>query len=112
MVIMAAQFKSATAAQVREWANAQDDLTVGKRGRFAPEVIAAFNKAHKRNRLQYAEGQWEETVAHTAKPAKGRKVTEQVNLPRARQWAKDNGHEVGSKGPLPVAVLDAYVLRG
>lgn len=38
-----------TAADVREWANAQNDdsLTVGLRGRIPAHVIKAFNKGKK-----------------------------------------------------------------
>lgn len=105
---------SASPAQVREWAEKTTNpetglpyLRAGQRGRLGAPVIKAYNKSHA---VKHTENAYVPTVKHTAKPAKGRKVTKTINLAQVRAAAQDAGVKVGARGTLPTAVLDAYVL--
>lgn len=97
---------SAAPADVRKWA-AENGHTVGKRGKFSTDLIAAYNKA---NGLKYRQGQHVPTVKVTAKPEKGRSVTRTVNVAQVRQAAAEAGVPVGKRGRLDRKVIDAYVL--
>lgn len=99
---------AATAApsSVRMWAR-DNGYNVGTRGRLHPDVIKAYNAAHG---LKYREAAHVETVEHTVKPQKGRKVTRKVNIAMVREAAREAGVTVGERGRLPREVLDAYVL--
>lgn len=98
--------KSASASEVREWAREQG-VAVGKRGRLAPDVVKAYNAAH---RIKHVEAAHVETVEVTAKPEKGRAITRRVNISQAREAAREAGVEVGARGRLPKSVLSAFVL--
>lgn len=98
---------SASPAQVRAWAESQGLIKAGQRGRLGAPVIKAYNKSHA---VKHTENGYLPTVKHTAKPAKGRKVTKTINVTQVREAAQKAGVKVGSRGTLPTAVLDAYVL--
>lgn len=98
---------SASPKQVREWAENEGLIGKGQRGRLGANVIKAYNKSHA---VKHTERQFVPTIKHTAKPAKGRKVTRTVNVTQVRSWARDKGLAVGERGTLPTSVLDAYVL--
>lgn len=97
---------SASPADVREWARANGH-TVGTRGRFAPDLIKAFNASHG---LKYREAEHVPTVEVTAKPEKGRKVTRKVNIALVREAAAAAGVPVGKRGRISQEVIQAYVL--
>lgn len=99
---------SASPSQVRQWAVEQGLIKAGQRGRLGAPVIKAYNKAHA---VKHSEASFLPTIKHTAKPAKGRKVTRTVNVTQVRSWAAENGLAVGARGTLPTSVLDAYVLQ-
>lgn len=104
---MAASIKvSASPADVRVWA-ADNGFTVGKRGKFSRELIAAFNKS---NGLKYREGEHVPTVKVSAKPVKGRTVTRTVNVAQVRAAAQEAGVPVGKRGQIAPAIMEAYVL--
>ena len=103
---MASKFTPAAPADVRAWAT-EVGLKVGKRGRFAPEVVEGFNKAHNGKggpRLRYVEGAETEFRKVTYQNAKGRTVTRSVSLKAARQHA-GTAHK---QGRTPQAALVAY----
>jgi hypothetical protein len=52
---MARNPRTASAQEVREWAQNQG-YDVGERGRFSTEIVSEFNKAHRRNNLVYEGG--------------------------------------------------------
>ena len=107
MSTTAAKIKaSASPADVREWARANGH-TVGTRGRFAPDLIKAFNASHG---LKYREAEHVPTVEVTAKPEKGRKVTRKVNIALVREAALAAGVPVGKRGRISQEVVEAYVL--
>jgi hypothetical protein len=98
---------SASSKQVREWAEKEGLIGKGQRGRLGANVIKAYNKSHA---VKHTEAKFVQTIKHTAKPAKGRKVTRTVAVPLVRSWAREQGLSVGERGTLPTSVLDAYVL--
>lgn len=98
---------SASPKAVRQWAESQGLIKAGQRGRLGAPVIKAYNKAHP---VKHSEAGYLPTVKHTAKPAKGRKVTKTINVTQVREAALKAGVKVGARGTLPTAVLDAYVL--
>ena len=97
---------TASPADVREWAR-ENGHKVGTRGRFAPDLIRAFNASHG---LKYREAQHVPTVEVTAKPEKGRKVTRKVNISLVREAALAAGVPVGKRGRISQEVIAAYVL--
>lgn len=110
-----AKFTPATAAQVRDWANGFSDaeqaeygLSVGKRGRFAPEVVKAFNRAHRDvkggPRLRYVEGTDARQVTVTYKADNGRTKTRVVSLAAVREHA-GTAHR---QGRTPKSAVEAY----
>ena len=107
MSTTAAKIKAtASPADVREWARANGH-PVGTRGRFAPDLIKAFNASHG---LKYREAEHVPTVEVTAKPEKGRKVTRKVNIALVREAALAAGVPVGKRGRISKEVVEAYVL--
>ena len=97
---------TASPADVRAWAR-ENGHKVGTRGRFAPDLIRAFNASHG---LKYREAQHVPTVEVTAKPEKGRKVTRKVNISLVREAAAAAGVPVGKRGRISQEVIQAYVL--
>jgi hypothetical protein len=97
---------TASPADVRAWAR-ENGHEVGTRGRFAPDLIRAFNASHG---LKYREAQHVPTVEVTAKPEKGRKVTRKVNISLVREAALAAGVPVGKRGRISQEVIQAYVL--
>lgn len=99
--------RTASPAEVRSFAVAAG-LQVGSRGRFSPEVVRAFNKAHKG--LKYTEAAFKPLQKVTAKPGKGTPRTRNINIAEARAWANANGYNVGERGRLAANVKQDYVL--
>lgn len=99
-------FRAATAADVRAWAGIPT-----RRGRLSTEVVEGFNAAHStgKGRMRYV-GPQPQTVTLEAKPEKGRKVRRTATIAEVRQWATDNGYEVGARGRLSAEVKSAFVL--
>ena len=97
---------TASPADVRAWAR-ENGHEVGTRGRFAPDLVRAFNASHG---LKYREAQHVPTVEVTAKPEKGRKVTRKVNIALVREAALAAGVPVGKRGRISQEVIQAYVL--
>lgn len=101
-----AKFTPAAASDVRAWA-AESGIKVGKRGRFAPEVVEAFNKAHNGkggSRLRYTEGADPRQVTVTYKSDSGRTKTRVVSLAAVREHAGT----ANTRGRTPKAALEAY----
>jgi hypothetical protein len=91
----------APASKVREWALA-NDIPVGTRGKFSPELISAYNA---KNGLKYVPGKHVETVTVTGRDAKGKKVTRKVNVNAAREALAAQGVTVGKRGRVSYALL-------
>lgn len=98
---------SASPAQVRAWAEGQNLIGKGQRGRLGQSVIKAYNKAHG---TKHTEAKFVKTVKHTVKPPKGRKIERTLVINDVRKAAAEAGVKVGAQGTLSKAVLDAYVL--
>lgn len=99
---------------VRAFAIQHGLLTSATRGRLSDEVVAAFNKAHSRNRLKYVPGRPPLTrvkVTALATGADGRKrpVTRSVAPSEVRAEALRRGYSVGVRGRVPRAMVSAYV---
>lgn len=102
----------ASAREVREWAESQNLIGTGQRGRLGSDVIKAFNKTVSRGKrypLTYEKAP-APTVKHTAKVQGRPPVTKSVNLAEVRSRALAKGVTVGARGRLPKSVLDAAVL--
>ena len=97
---------TATAAEVRAFARAQG-ITVGKRGRFAPTLVKAFNDA---NPVKYVEAGHVPAREVTVTAANHRKVIRRVNPAQVRAAARAAGVEVGERGRLPREVVEKFVL--
>lgn len=97
---------TATAAEVRAFARA-NGIEVGKRGRFAPSLVEAFNAQAE---TPYVEAGHVHTVTVTAKSKNHRTVTRNVSPAAVRAAAKAAGVEVGKQGRLPRSLMEAYVL--
>jgi hypothetical protein len=97
---------TATPAEVRAFARAQG-LPVGKRGRFAPSLVKAFNDA---SPVKYVEAGHVPAREVTVTAANHRKVTRRVNPAQVRAAAKAAGIEVGARGRLPREVINRFVL--
>lgn len=108
---MASKIAAATAAQVREFLNANpvEGETVGKRGRFKPSQVERFNEAHK-GVMRYTEGAEVPTVplkvSITSKSGKTRKETRMFTKGEVRALATEGGVP-SVKGPLSKAALEA-----
>lgn len=103
---MASKFTPAAAADVRTWAG-EAGLKVGKRGRFAPEIVEAFNKAHNGKggpRLRYVEGTDARQAKVTYKADNGRTKTRVVSLAAVREHA-GTAHR---QGRTPKSALEAF----
>lgn len=97
---------AASAAEVREYARSIG-RTVGKRGRFSPELIAEFNAQHD---VQYVEGGHVHAVEVVAKSKNGRKIVRTVSPSAVRAAAKSAGIEVGTRGRISQEIFQRYVL--
>ena len=101
--------KVARPADVRAWAREQG-MTVGERGKFPPDVIKAYNKAHKH--APYRQAEFVPTVnVRGIRVVNGRKVPVQqkVSLTEVRKAAEAAGVEIGARGRIPADILTAYV---
>jgi len=98
---------SASAKQVRTWAEGEGLIKPKGRGRLGASVIKAYNKTHS---VKHTEAAFRPTVRHEVKPPKGRKVSRLINVNDVRKAAAEAGVPVGKQGTLSKAVLDAYVL--
>lgn len=115
-------------AAVREWATSEagqtfltewaaqvegrEVPTVGTRGKFSADLIAAFHKAHPRQ-VYTTKLVRKVEVKGTRVSESGRKtpVTVKATYDEIRSWAKENGHEVGERGRVSSTVLAAFAAR-
>ena len=106
---MSASTRLSAPADVRAWAIEQG-MTVGTRGVLAPQVIKAFNKAHKSAPYRTSEFKPTVVVKATKIGSNGRKVAvrKNVNVADARAAAIAAGVPVNGRGRLPAAILTAY----
>lgn len=103
------KFAAAKPSDVRLWAT-ESGLPVGKRGRFAPDLVKAFNAGHTGkggHGMRYTEATYTPTEKVTVKVGK-RPVTRNIDLVAARKWAQENGVQVGARGRLSAEVKSAY----
>ncbi len=100
--------KIVSADVVRAWASEQG-LTVGKRGRLAPEVREAFAEAHPKQK--YVVGhKTPKTETVVAKRQGKPPVRRNVVAAEVRQAAAAAGVPVGKRGRLTAEVKAAFVL--
>lgn len=86
-------------------------FTVGDRGRFSAEMQAALAAAPAGSFTEPVKPEPKAKSVSAAKPAKTVKVEPAKSTadPKAvRQWAKDNGHQVGDRGRIRPEVFAAY----
>lgn len=109
---MSKSVKFAPASAVREFAT-QNGIPMGERGRPNPVAVEAFNKANKRNGVQYVEKAFRptETVQTVKVNASGRKtpIRKAIVIADAREAAIKAGVPVGARGRLTHEVKAAYV---
>lgn len=109
-----AGYRQATATDVKDWAESNGFTVKRGRGRMSLEVVHAFNAAHRRTKsrrtgVQYvlnSQSQPTQTYGYTT--AKGRQGKFSATPAAIREWARENGHEVGARGRFRQDVLDAY----
>lgn len=104
-----AGYRQVPANEVREWAIENGYDVKPGRGRLPHAVIEDFNKKNKRRRRQFVIGakvQGEVTYDYTTKAGRAGKFSAQPSA--IREWAEDNGHQVGARGRFRQDVLDAY----
>jgi hypothetical protein len=97
---------TATPAEVRAFARAQG-IPVGKRGRFAPSLVKAFNDQSK---VKYVEAGYVKAREVTVTAANHRKVTRRVSPAEVRAAARAANISVGDRGRLPQSVIESYIL--
>lgn len=97
---------TASAAQVRTFAR-ENGITVGTRGRFAPDLVKAFNA---QSPVKYVEAGHEHTVEVTVKAKNNRALTRRVAPAKVRAAALAAGMKVGERGRLPREAFERYVL--
>lgn len=93
----------ASAAQVRAWARANGHV-VGTRGRFAPSLVAAYNKA---NPVKYGEGKFLAAKSVQVKDSRGKTVTRKISPKVARALLNANGVTTGKRGRLTASQYQA-----
>lgn len=86
-------------------------FTVGDRGRFSAEMQAALASAPAGSFDEPVKAEPKAKSVSVSKPVKAVKVESPKSTadPKAvRQWAKDNGHQVGDRGRIRPEVFAAY----
>lgn len=111
---MARNVTAASPADVRLWAR-ESGLTVGGRGRFAPSLVDAFNKAHGGkggSSMRYTEATFSPVEKVTVRvEGKRAPVTRNIDLKAARKFAVEQGlSSPTARGPLSAAVKSAYAV--
>lgn len=115
------------AGRVREWfgtlseaernVTAKDGtvtvLSIGKRGKLSDAVIAAFQKANKREVYSAGHVEARKITGTRENPSNGRKqtVTVTATLGEVRAWAQSEGIKLGDRGRIAESVLSAFAAR-
>lgn len=104
-------FRQATAADVREWAAANDRPAGGSRGRLPDATIEAFNAAHATGKGRMFYGGTPVGVREyvLTGPKGGVKARAEVKSHDLRVWAALKGYVVSDRGRIPNAVKVAYM---
>lgn len=104
-------YLQATAADVREWAAANDLPAGGSRGRLPKATIEAFNAAHGKGKGRMFYGGTPVGVREyvLTGPKGGVKARAEVKSHDLRVWAALNGYAVSDRGRIPTAVKVAYM---
>jgi hypothetical protein len=103
----------ATADDVRAWARKRG-VQVAEHGRLSAEVIAAFNKAHKRVEYRSTMRQPERIVKVPGRATRNGQtynVVYTTTYGEIRDWAFRKGYTLGVRGRIPQHVIDAFATR-
>ena len=101
---MTAKQTPPTTHDVREWAEANKVIKPGQRGRFGTDVVAAYNKAHPRNKYVITYSKRAEPTIKVTGRKPNRKggttpVTRTLPVSVVRSVAQSGG-VAGARGPL------------
>jgi hypothetical protein len=103
-----------TADDVRAWATKRG-IETKAHGRLSASLVSAFNAAHKSKRYEVSMVQPARVIVISGKRAdasgRNRPVKLRATHGEVRAWARANGHQVGTAGRIPAAVMTAFANR-